>query len=116
MKRQVEDIRDERIIGGFAHGTDIWDSDAISQMNIIGANSAISAEIPLPENFSWRSATNVSHPFTVIQMRELGTALLLHKNECYQVSWNHKAAIDACQTLEALEAYDISAGWPEAVL
>ena len=112
LKRLVEDLRDTHIVGGFSYSGDVWDSDEQSQINIIGANSAIAAGITLPPSFTWRSATNRDHPFTAQKLAELGQALLMHKNTCYQVSWYHKSQIDACNNLTQVEAYNVYALWP----
>lgn len=112
LKRVVEDLRDLHIKGGFTYDGDTWDSDEQSQINIIGANSAVSAGIQIPSGFTWRSATNIDHPFTATKLAELGAALLVHKNTCYQVSWYHKTQIDALNSIQQIEAYDVTTMWP----
>ena len=37
----------------------------------------------------------------------------LYANQCYGVTERHKAAVNALETIEAVEAYDFTIGYPE---
>ena len=37
----------------------------------------------------------------------------IYANQCYGVTEKHKAAVNALETVEEVEAYDFTAGYPE---
>lgn len=44
---------------------------------------------------------------------EMLSALELYALECYNVTAQHKAAVEALESIEAVEAYDYTTGYPE---
>lgn len=92
------------IDGGFEHGGHVYDSDARSQSNIIGTATGVSAGVPIPEGFTWRTQGNENVPMDGPGVVALGAALLLHVNTCYAKSWQLKALIDAAESLTELDA------------
>ena len=49
-----------------------------------------------------------------VQMAKMALAQVqLYANQCYGVTERHKAAVNALETIEAVEAYDFTVGYPE---
>lgn len=106
---RVNAMRDRAIGLGVEWAGHRWDSDARSRANLTGAVVAVSAGVPLPADFAWRTADNVDVRLGPAPLVELGAAMLAFVNACYARSWALKAEIDAA---EAPEAIDLEAGWP----
>jgi hypothetical protein len=106
---RVNAVRDRALALGVEWAGHRWDSDARSRANLTGAVAAVSAGVPLPGDFSWRTADNVDVRLGPAQLVELGAAMLAFANACYARSWALKAEI---QMTEAPEAIDLEAGWP----
>src|SRR5690606_10901894 len=49
---------------------------------------------------------------TLQQLRDIGQAITLHVQACFAAERAHKEAIDALQTIQDCEEYDVAAGWP----
>lgn len=50
---------------------------------------------------------------TPAKAEEILAAVEVYASDCYDVTENHKAAVDALTTADAVEAYDYAAGYPE---
>lgn len=48
-------------------------------------------------------------------IKGLGAAISAHIQACFTAERRHHEAIEALQTVEALEAYDVSQGWPSTI-
>lgn len=106
---QVNIERARRIAGGVSYAGHVYDSDDVSRANVTGTVAAVSAGVPLPDGFAWRTADNVDVPFDAPTLVALGAALLAHANACYANSWALKAALAAADDPASV---DITAGWP----
>lgn len=49
---------------------------------------------------------------TIKQVTSIAAAIGLHVQACYTAEKVHDTAIDALETVEAAQAYDITTGWP----
>lgn len=92
-----------------------WDTDEIARSNITGASTALAVGVPLPEGFTWRSADNANVPFNAQMMVGLGAYAMQWVNYVYAASWQMKAEIQALESLEDIDAYDIFdvSHWPD---
>lgn len=88
---------------GFEHQGRIYDSDARSQTNIIGAVNAAQAGIPLPDGFTWRTQANDNVPMDGPGVIALGASLLAHVNAQYAKSWALKAQVETAESLSELK-------------
>lgn len=91
------------IDGGFEHDGHTYDSDERSKSNIIGTATGVTAGLPLPDGFTWRSHDNQNVPMDGPGVIALGAALLQHVSTQYAISWQLKAEIEAATTPEKLE-------------
>lgn len=86
------------IDGGFEHDGHIYDSDERSKSNIIGTATGVTAGIPLPDGFTWRTHDNEDIPMDGPGVIALGASLLQHISAQYARSWQLKAQIDAAES------------------
>jgi hypothetical protein len=88
-----------------------WDADELSQRNISAWMASIAAGVAIPTGFVWRAADNTNHAADADFVNGLGAAITLRGTVLYQVSWGKKAAVNALTTVDAVKAYDVTAGW-----
>lgn len=90
------------------------DTDGESRQKVLGlflmATTAKQAGAPFSILFTMEDNSEVEHDAD--EMIALGLAEGLYISACHASSLVIKAAIDAAETIPALEAVDIDAGWP----
>lgn len=105
--QQKAAIDAERVIRTFApieYAGATFDADETAMRNVSGWQTQIAAGSALPPGFVWRDATNVDHPADAAFVNGLGAAITLRGTLLYAQAWALKAAIDAAETPEAIEA------------
>lgn len=116
-KRLVNEVRVERINAGFTYEGNIFDSGDRSLLNITGvctlALLLTSQGKDLPDGFSWRTKDNKNIDMKASQIFPFSVTAGTYVTSCYQVSWYHKANIDALDNIDDVLNYDITTGWPE---
>jgi len=60
----------------------------------------------------YRTKDNTTQTVTAAQMVSVGVAVLSAKQAVVSAAWTHKDAIRQLETIEAVEAYDLTVGWP----
>lgn len=116
----LDDLKDAKIAqintaclaaidGGFEHDGHIFDSDPRSKSNIIGTATGVTAGLPLPEGFTWRTQDNQDVPMDGPAIIALGAALLQHISTQYAISWQLKAQVDSAPDQAALDTIN----WPD---
>jgi hypothetical protein len=88
-----------------------WDADEFSQRNISAWMASIAAGVAIPPGFTWRAADNTNHAADAAFINGLGAAITLRGTLLYQTSWGKKAEVAALTTVDAVKAYDVTAGW-----
>ena len=81
--------------------------------NIAGiatAGIALSGQSP---TLAFRDQENVTHELTPAQAVTLGLHVTTAVESFYQAAWVHKDAITAIETMEGIETYDLTVGWPQ---
>lgn len=61
----------------------------------------------------YRTKDNTTQTITAAQMIAVGMAVLSAKQAVVSAAWGHKDAIRQLDTIEAVENYDLTIGWPE---
>jgi hypothetical protein len=109
--------------GGFAFAGATYASDLEESIPLL-TNAAISAQMALaqgPEAAAafgaalgdgWRDTTGTGRITTAEGILSLHAAFVSHGAACDRHSQSLKAAIDAAQSVEELDAIDLTAGWP----
>lgn len=114
-KDAVNALRDEKLNSnpnGVLYSGYTFANDSKTRTNISEVLNLLNAGVPIPEGFVFRTADDIDVPFTADDVKGLATLILFYKNSCYQASWNIKAQIEALTTVEEVEAFDITIGWP----
>ena len=112
--KEVNNFRTNWINSGFQYQGNLFDADPTSIANITGTMAYIAIGAPLPANFTWRTDANTNVPFTGAQFGAFYAACVGWINFIYNISWQHKANIDALTTVEDILAYDFTGGWPRS--
>jgi hypothetical protein len=108
---RVKELRDRSECGGLLTPFGPIDTDADSQRKLVGAVAA--AQI-LGATFSidWRMADDSLVSFDAAQMIAVGLSVVTHVSSCQQRKNELDAAITNAADIAALDAIDITAGWP----
>jgi len=77
------------------------------------ATKLASADATLQDGFAWRSSDNQNIPMTREDLLDFHGAMTDWRYNNYKVSWEHKAAINAIETIKEIEVYDIQKVWPD---
>jgi hypothetical protein len=87
----------------------------------LGLLTAMAARIShgsgsLPDKIAWPTADKRPLTVTKKELVSLQGAMTdwIHRN--YQACWDHKEALEALESIEAAERYDIRKGWPDTTL
>jgi hypothetical protein len=109
LRAAVNATRESRVNGGCSALGYQWDTDQKSRDNLSATVAALALGVPLPSDFTWRTADNADVPVTRAQLAQLAGVFLAFGNACYRRSWVLKAQINAAEDPRAV---DISTGWP----
>ena len=93
-----------------------FDSDPASVTNILEAVTTVTAGIPVPAGFTWRSQDNRDIPFTSADILGLAAARAARNLACYQRAWQLKALVGAFTDpadYQQLKELNITDNWPE---
>lgn len=107
--------RERRISAGhMIEGVGRFDTDAHSRENIMGAFSLALAAMATQQPFAidWRLADDTMVSLDAAGMMGVGAAVAARKEACYVRSWQLKGQIEAAPTIEDLDSFDLSTGWP----
>lgn len=111
-KEEVSNLREGKF-DHFAWNGHRWNADDKSKTNVTGAVViAMMNSGNLPPDFTWRCYDNMNHEMTGTDMMTLGASMGTYGTQVYAASWVHKTNIDALTSITAVNAYDITTGWP----
>ena len=114
MKRFINEFREGYLDEGYMYDGIRWDCDEIAKTNIMDANILGILAGTLPDGFEWRDYYNVNHVVTLQYMAGLAAAICALYRQIYMASWQHKAAIDALNDVDAILNYDYTHTlWPQ---
>ena len=106
-------LRDRKQVEPAPTPIGIVDADEKSKTKINGlvsmAQLAKAAQKPFDVQFT--AADNQRHPLNADGMISVGLAVGMHVMACHDRAAALKEAVDACETVEAVEALDIDGGW-----
>lgn len=110
LKARVNVLRIDKLSMPVTFLSHPFQSDAEAIANITGVLAAVGVGLPLPANFSWRSADNVNVPMNAQVLLGLAGTLMTYRNACYVRSWTLKAQLDAASDPSTI---DLASGWPD---
>lgn len=86
------------------------ETDEKARINLSGA---VSRAMLRPESsVNWKISSLVWVPIAAEQIIEIGLAVSGFIENCFTCEMNHALAINALETAEAVQAYDVTTGWP----
>lgn len=96
-----------------------FDADKVSRERISGTIARLQRDDGLPAGWmGWRDAANEMHWATddvatvLANLTTLSRAIEDREQALLVASWAHKANIAALEGIDAIAAYDVTAGWP----
>ncbi|HLG86266.1 MAG TPA: DUF4376 domain-containing protein [Alphaproteobacteria bacterium] len=104
----------------FTYRTNPYQIDPASQQNIAAMGSLASASvanpatIPWPGAFYWRDAKNNHQPMTAAQMLTFAVTIANYVSACILRCASIKDGIRAATSIAAIQAIDVTAGYPAA--
>ncbi|MBE9178583.1 DUF4376 domain-containing protein [Oculatella sp. LEGE 06141] len=107
-KREVDQLREQYEFSTFEWNGEVWQSDRDSTTRISGA--VLVAQMGYWQG-TWKTADNQEIELDSSQIVALGLTLFAHVSKVHTDCQNHKKAIDSLESIEAVAAYDLSAGW-----
>ena len=113
IHNDINTYRDNTQYNYFIHDGSRWDCRPETRAMITGAVAlALANGGNLPPEFIFRDFDNINHPFTGLQMIQLGSALFAFTGQCYQASWIHKYCVGILTTASEVNSYDYTVSWP----
>ncbi|MBB5862583.1 DUF4376 domain-containing protein [Xanthomonas sp. 3058] len=91
-------------IGGVQVGTSTEDQNRISTV-LAAADLGTVETVDFKANSGWVT-------LTLGEIRGIAAAISSHVQACFTAERAHHEAIDALDSIEELQAYDVSSGWP----
>lgn len=86
-------------------------TDQESKVNL---NGAVNRAILRPNStVNWKISAVVWVPIAAEQIIEIGLAVSDFIEDCFTCEMTHALAINALETVEEVQAYDFTTGWPE---
>ena len=109
-KREVEDYAKSGAVKVFAiNGVSGWlDSEARVSIRRSVADKAAQGRDSVTVYVSGHGFT-----MTPAKAEEILAAVEVYASDCYDVTENHKAAVDAMDNVDAVESYDYAKGYPQ---
>lgn len=111
-KTEVNTLRNDKLSDGFLHNTNTYSADTDSRASLASYVANVNAGKGLPAGFTWRTVDNQDISFTTTTVLDLHDAMTDFLDATFVNSWTHKTNIDAEVTVSAVDAYDITTGWP----
>lgn len=118
-RERIDSLRDEKRLLPVAYQGVLFDADPASIANIQGLSARIARGDGLTAGWAgWRTFDNAmvwvdDSPADVLgHLNAISRELEDRQQAILLCAWGHKAAIAALDTVEAVLAYDITAGWP----
>lgn len=113
--RQVNEIRDEKLNGGFIYGGYFFDSDEDAKRNIQGVVSSydiLALQGVSANPIDWTLADNTIITIQPDDMISLGLSFTNYTSLIYMTARTIKNQILNCSTEVSAIAFDITQGWP----
>ena len=106
----LADYRWKRETGGMIYGDHLVATDPVSQTKIIGA--LLGAQMEPSATINWKMADGTFVELAASDVAALATAMRAHVQACFDREAELRDLINATDDIDALEAIDITVGWP----
>jgi hypothetical protein len=112
LKDLVNEYRDDKINNGFWFQGNLYDTNSIARTNASSTVAAVAAGMPIPAGFTWRDLENNNVPMNAQKVVMFGISMLAYVSGLYKYSWDMKASVDLLTTVQAVQDFDYTVGWP----
>lgn len=102
--QEINTIRSVKLSEPVLYSGHYFDADKESSANLVAVVSAVSAGIPLPDGFTWRTANNDNVMLSVVDLISLAGTMLAVTNNIYFQSWAKKGEVLYASTIEEVLA------------
>lgn len=111
LKTEATDARWRREVGGITLPGGIAIATSTADQNRITTVIA-NAQLAGVTSVDFKAASGWV-TLTLAEVQGIAAAIALHVQACFSAERAHHEAIEALTSIEALQAYDVTAGWPE---
>lgn len=119
-KAEVDALRDEKIGAGLVYNFPSGlgtiqlrnQKDLTNVQGVASAGQALMAMSDTTTTINFRDSEDYTHALTGAQLVQMGLAVASFISSHYGTAWTHKDAISDLTTKAAVDAYDITTGWP----
>ena len=113
LKEAKQQLRERASAGRWQHETGGIDIGGVRVLTgIEDQNRIASALIGAPATLDFKAESGWV-TLTLAELQGIAAAITAHVQACFTAERAHHDAIDALETLEAAQAYDVEAGWPQ---
>jgi len=119
LKQKVADLRkrkeDEGVIIQIGENSYHFETDAKTRANIIAVVNAYNLGIldKAKDKVAWKLKDNSFTELTYYELVQVGNIMLKYIESLFVAEAQHNKAIDALQSVEEAEQYDVEQGWPD---
>ena len=108
----VKALLTTKIAAGRLHNTKTYQIDANARENFLGVAAMFGMAALNPHGGTWRDLANTEVQLNDVEMRALLTSVFNYLRDLRRALTAHIVAIRALTTVAAVNAYDITTGWP----
>ncbi len=111
-RAKVDVLLATKIAAGRVYSGNTYQIRSQDLTNITGIRVALLAGILSPHGGIWRSILNVDIAMNDVEFALFAANVMAYIRDLIRKSSTHKDGISACANAAAVDAYDITAGWP----
>ena len=111
-RAKVDALLAVKIAAGRVYSGNTYQIRAQDLTNITGIRVALLSGILSPHGGIWRSILNVDVAMNDVEFALFAANVMAYIRDLIRKASAHKDGIDACANAAAVNAYDITAGWP----
>jgi len=101
-----------KVAAGFSYGGNTFQIDQAARDNMMATFTLLTAGVSNPHGGAWRDIANQFIAMDDTAVKAFILAAKAYYFQLMQASWTIKDAIGQLTTLSAIQAHDISSGWP----
>ena len=115
-KQEINDFRQFVFDAGFFFDGHVYETDPQGQANMIATVAFIMTGVPLPSDFTWRTADDISVPHTGQSLLVVFLNVVAWFNTIYTISWEQKKYIDSLEDYDSVVNFFCQTAYPRIVI
>lgn len=108
----AQNIYQEKINDGFTFEGNVFQIRETDKLNMTAVMTDFNLGVSNAHGGTWRSMSNEMIPMTDAKVQEFIQAAKSYLLSLMQAYWQHKDALQEMGSVDLVNAYDITAGWP----